>query len=97
MITQSTRFSNTTQTLIDNIFTNTFDRDIESGNILIEFADHLTQFASIKKVLHPTNNEPIYKLDQSKFDEKLFLEDLSIQNFMQTDDPNANFSDFMEI
>ena len=52
LVTQPTRFCDTTQSLIDNIFCNTFDQDSESGNILIEFADHLTQFASIKKRLH---------------------------------------------
>ena len=39
-----------------------FHSAILCGNILIEFADHLTQFASIKKEIHNTKNEPIYKL-----------------------------------
>ena len=93
LITQPTRFTDTTQTLIDNIFTNTFDLDCESGNILIEFADHLTQFASIKKICHSKDNEPTYILDDSKFDQNLFMEDLSIQVFTQNDDPNVYFLD----
>ena len=93
LITQPSRFSDTTQTLIDNIFTNTFDRDCESGNILVEFADHLTQFASIKKVLNTKSNEPTYILDDSKFDQNLFIEDLSIQQFKQDNDPSAYFLD----
>ena len=95
LITQPTRFNKCPQTLIDNIFTNTFDHDCESGNILIEFADHFTQFASIKEKIHNTSNVPVYKLDQTKFDEKSFLDDLSIQNFIQSEDPNANFSDML--
>ena len=93
LITQPTRFSDTTQTLIDNIFTNAFDLDCESGNILIEFADHLTQFASVKKDLGKKSNEPTFILDDSKFDQTVFMEDLSIQNFIQNDDPNAYFLD----
>ena len=44
LITQPTRIRDSTQTLIDNIFTNSFIDESHSGNILIEFADHLTQF-----------------------------------------------------
>ena len=93
LITQPTRFCDTTQTLIDNIFTNTFDQECKSGNILIEFADHLTQFASVKNIQNKKSNEPTYILDDSKFDQKLFMEDLSIQNFMENDDPSAYFLD----
>ena len=49
LITQPTRFSEENQSLIDNIFTNSFNNETPSGNILIEFADHLTQFASVNK------------------------------------------------
>ena len=95
LITQPTRISNTTSTLIDNIFTNAFTLDNESGNILIEFADHLTQFVSIKKEIYPTKKKPEYKLDNSKFDENLFLDDLSIQNFTNSDNANERFSDLL--
>ena len=40
-------------------------------------------------------NEIHYKLDQSKFDEKSFLEDLSIQNFDKSDNPNDRFADLL--
>ena len=95
LITQPSRFCDTTQSLIDNVCINTFVHDSESGNILIEFADHLTQFVSIKKDILASNKEPVYKLDQSKFDEKLFLGDLSIQNFVVTEDPSVKFSDML--
>ena len=95
LITQPTRFCNTSQTLIDNIFTNTFNRECDSGNILIEFADHLTQFVSITKDINYTKNIPVYKLDQSKFDQQKFLQDLSTQTFIQTEDPNHAFSELL--
>ena len=97
LITQPTRFINTSQTLIDKIFTNTFDRDCESGNILIEFADHLTQFVSVTNNNNYTKNKPVYKLDHLKFDENLFLEDLSIQAFLQTEAQHSIFWSFMEL
>ena len=40
-------------------------------------------------------NESHYKLDQSKLDEQSFLEDLSIQNFINTGNPNERFSDLL--
>ena len=95
LILQPTRFSNTTQTLIDNIFTNALEHDTESGNILIEFADHLTQFASIKKTFAHVKRDPIFKFDESKFNEKLFLEDLSIQIFSENKTPNDKFSELL--
>ena len=95
LITQPTRLTENTQTLIDNIFTNTFVYDNYSGNILIEFADHLTQFATIVKQRQSTKKEVRYKLDQTKFDEKMFLEDLSIQTFDCGDNPNARFTDLL--
>ena len=95
LITQPTRFSEDNQSLIDNIFTNSFSNETLSGNILIEFADHLTQFASVNNHVHTTKNEIQYKLDKSNFDEKSFLEDLSIQNFDVTGNPNDRFSDLL--
>jgi len=66
-----------------------------SGNILIEFADHLTQFVSINKEVPYIKNETRYKLDQTKFDEKAFLDDLSIQKFEELGNPNERFSDLI--
>ena len=95
LITQPTRLRDNSQSLIDNIFTNTFTHESYSGNILIEFADHLTQFATVRRKQHYPKIEPYYKLDQSKFDEKSFLEDLSLQNFKCSDDPNELFNDIL--
>ena len=95
LITQPTRFSEDRQSLIDNIFTNSFCNESHSGNILIEFPDHLTQFVSVNKEVSYAKNEIHYKLDQSKFDEKSFLEDLSIQNFDKSDNPNDRFADLL--
>ena len=63
MITQPTRVTDTTKSLIDNIFTNAFTKESVSGNV---FADHLTQFASICKqneMPPPTNSFYNVKLE----------------------------------
>ena len=41
------RFTDTTMTLIDNIFTNTMNYNSFSSNILIQIAEHLSQFTEI--------------------------------------------------
>ena len=96
LITLPTRLKDSTHTLIDNIFTNSFTQESHSGNILIEFAVHLSQFASISKHNPNTPTDICYKLDQSKFNENLFLEDLSIQNFEDKENANDSFSDLLD-
>jgi len=51
MILQPTRITSETMTIIDNIYTNTFTSDSISGNILLEIADHLSQFIIVQKGL----------------------------------------------
>ena len=48
-ILQPTRITDSTMTLIDNIYTNNFSDDIFGGNLLMEIADHLAQFISVEK------------------------------------------------
>ena len=48
LIIQPTRITETTKSLIDNIYTNAFTNENQSGNILLEIADHLTQFVSVQ-------------------------------------------------
>ena len=46
-ILQPTRITDSTMTLIDNIYTNNFSNDIYGGNLLLDIADHLVQFISV--------------------------------------------------
>ena len=48
-IIHPTRITENTSTLIDNIYSNNLEDEIISGNILIQFADHLAQFHSINR------------------------------------------------
>ena len=40
-------------------------------------------------------NIPVYKLDQAKFNEQMFLHDVSTLTFIQTEDPNHAFSELL--
>ena len=48
-ILQPTRIQGDSATIIDNIFINTCDRKIQSGNIITDFSDHYSQFVSIER------------------------------------------------
>ena len=65
-IVHPTRITDTSATLIDNIFSNTYFSDSVSGNILIELADHLSQFLyiSLNNVTRKTKSK-IYKHNYS--------------------------------
>ena len=48
-IIHPTRITEYTSTIIDNIYSNNLEDEIISGNILIQFVNHLTQFLSINR------------------------------------------------
>ena len=94
-ITLPTRITDTSMTLIDNIFSNTFTTDNFSGNLLIKIADHLLQFLSVGKTNITFKSKTYYKRNYTNFNEASFLDDLSIQqweNHLQ--DPNDKYNDF---
>ena len=53
------------------------------------------QFATVNKERQSNKKQIRYKLDQAKFDQKLFLEDLIIQIFDGGDNANAKFTDLL--
>ena len=64
-----TRITDTTMTLIDNIFTNTMNYNNLSGNILIQIADHISQFLSVDTSKIEYKKLDIYKRDYINFNE----------------------------
>ena len=96
-IIHPTRITDTSATVIDNIFSNACFSESTSGNILIELADHLSQFLyiSLHKNVAKQTKTPTYKHDYSKFNERSFLDDISIQQWnCELDDVNKAFDDF---
>ena len=96
-ILQPTRITDSSTSLIDNIYTNNFSQETRSGNILIQFADHFSQFLSIDKEVIRLKAQDVYKRDMSNFNEQAFLDDISIQNWNATnhEDSNSKFNDFI--
>ena len=96
-ILQPSRISDYSTTLIDNIYGNNLEQESLSGNILINFADHFSQFLSINKEINRIKLHDVYRRDLSNFDEKSFINDISIQNWNANnfEDTNCKFNDFI--
>ena len=87
---------NQTPSIIDNIFTNNLSEEIISGNIYINFSEHLSQFTSIKRGKIDYKNVKIFKRDYSKFSSNSFRDDVSIQKWnSEFDNVNDLFNDFL--
>ena len=94
-ILQPTRIQGDSATIIDNIFTNTCDRKIQSGNIITDFSDYYSQFVSIERERLDFKKITMYKRNYSTFSEDSFRDDISTQNFDNNlEDVNDQFKDF---
>ena len=80
-ILQPTRISEQSSTVIDNIYDNNLEQEIISGNILIQFADHLVQVSSIKKKIMRAMHLPVYRGNFSDYNEQSYIDDVSIQHW----------------
>ena len=76
-----TRIAGNSATIVDNIFTNNTSNNIISGNVVTDLSDHFSQFISVQRPKFDYKSISIYKRDYSKFSEKSFRDDVSIQNF----------------
>ena len=99
LIYQPTRITESTGIVIDNIFCNNFDHETISGNLLIKISDHLPQFAIVKKPAKCYQAAKFYKHDYKNFDKDLFMDDFSIQNWINLEngnlDSNEKFNGFL--
>ena len=103
-ITLPTRLSNTTKTLIDNIFYKGNKQPI-SGNLTIDISDHLAQvlFLESKNVssFNRSNSEKKYRdfqnLDNEKFILDMFEIDWETELKLTNNDVNFSFDRFLDI
>ena len=94
-IIQPTRVTDRDTSLIDNIFTNNLSDSTVSGNILLTLSEHFSQFLSVKRKITDYSKTKIFQRDYSKFDDMMFRDDVSIQNFtFNFNDINNEFGDF---
>ena len=94
-IIQPTRTTETTATIIDNIFTNNLSANTISGNLLTDFSDHFGQFVSIRRVKIDYKTINMFKRDYSNFNKESFIDHVSKQRFGNSfTDVNDKFEDF---
>ena len=95
------RITDHSETLIDNIFTNTSNYRIHSGNVIIAgISDHLPQFALFETPVETKNEENYYK-DWRSFDVKSFQEHFKKLNWkeilkLENLDPDTSLDCFIE-
>ena len=90
-----TRITDNSATIVDNIFSNNSTNNILSGNVVTDMSDHFAQFISIQRPKFDYKSISFYKRDYSKFSEKNFRDDVSIQIFDNDFfDVNDQFNDF---
>ena len=80
-ILQPTRVTENTATVIDNIFSNNIEDEIFSGNILVTFSEHFSQFTSVSREKIDLKKLNILQRDYSSFSSESFRNDVSIQNW----------------
>mgnify|MGYP006896122226 FL=1 len=97
-IDKPTRVRNKSATLIDNIFINNCDTNVNSGNIVSDISDHYTQFCVCNVLGNKSKSIPpkVKLRDYSNFSESQFLNHLAQLNWesVKGDDINACFSVF---
>ena len=95
-----TRVSEHRASIIDNIYTNTTNANIVSGNILMQITDHFSQLMVLKNTHVSHSKSESLKYDYSKFVDDAFLEDFNQIDFNYLEnsdlDINSKFDRFLK-
>ena len=92
-ILHPSRITDTSSTLIDNIFlSNVTDSNILSGNLLSMISDHLPQFAILKDNAPEYKNTSYFAQDFRKFDEASFLSECSELDISYLNDESTDLN-----
>ncbi len=93
------RISESSESIIDNIFTNAFHSNITCGNILAKITDHFPQFLILRASTIIHNKSRSLKYDYSNFNEDKFIDDFRKIDFSYLEDAdrdtNATFHKFL--
>ena len=99
-----TRITNSSKTLIDNIFSNQLSNDIISGNLTVSISDHLPQFCIFPEILSnsPSPKSNIYERDWKNFDQSEFILDYFSFDWnliiaLGKQDVNTSFENFLNM
>ena len=80
-ILHSTRVTDHSSTVIDNIFSNVTEYETISGNIINQIADHFAQFLLLKRINIKYKNTNFYQYNYSNFNKENFVEEFSNINW----------------
>ena len=95
-IIQPTRVTEYSATIIDNIYTNTFNNELKSGNILLCISEHFSQFLSINRQNISLKKINIYQRDYSNFETQSFRNDILLQTWnCNSNNVNEMYNDFI--
>ena len=75
-ITQPTRITDHSATLIDNIYFNSIEHETISGNLICDITDHFPNFLILNKFTCASSKPVIYRRDYYKFNENVLLEEV---------------------
>ena len=90
LILQPTRVTDSTSTLIDNIFSNDVSSKVTSGNILIQISDHFPQFSILKNSAPDFTNSSHLVYDYKNFNQSQFLNEYQNMDFGFLDSAEQN-------
>ena len=77
--------------IVDNIFTNIFEKSLNSGNLTDKITDHLPNFLFILDFIDQQKNKQITIRNMKAFNEETYLEDLdSLKSLNYIDFANVN-------
>ena len=89
-ILQPTRITEHSATLIDNIFFNSLDHFVISGNLIYDLSDHLPNFLIITKYISLPSSTKFFRRDYSALDESALLCDIQAINWDEMLESNQN-------
>ena len=95
-ILQPTRITHHSATLIDNIFFNSLDYYLMSGNLLYDISDHLPNFLVINKFSTLPKNFEMYKRCYSKMNQADFVSEVHLLNWNDILPHNNNVNDVFD-
>ena len=93
-IDKPTRSYGSSATLIDNIFINSLDKFVLSGNIVSDISDHYSQVCFLSSNLKIISNSRIRKRDLSSFNQTDFNNDLELITWPPNSDADCAFNVF---
>jgi len=101
LITMPTRITNTSETLVDNIFTNNLSTEHYNGILLADVSDHLPIFTMLQNYSAPEKSGKTYVLKRkindatvSKLNNK-YLSEETWSNVFESNDVNVAYGEFI--